>query len=224
MANGNAFEDAVHLAHGNPTLDVGCHLVLVQGNSVLTGRPFPETPQGVVASLLKRHFDAYSELRAQIEKILAAGIRPTHLDSHKHTHIVPAVFRTVIRLAQEFKIPFVRLPLDRTAPWARVPCSALKPLYRRVARNSGVRMTDHFVGYRLTGSLTENSFAEALARLKEGTTEFMCHPGLLGSELRNAPTRLKDSRVRELEALISPRIRQLLTESEIHLTGFRALT
>src|SRR5207245_3541269 len=43
MANGAAFEDAVRLAGEHPTLDVGCHLVLVSGYSVLTGRPFPPT-------------------------------------------------------------------------------------------------------------------------------------------------------------------------------------
>src|SRR6185369_16314769 len=43
MANGAAFEDAVRLAGEHPTLDVGCHLVLVSGRSVLTGRTFPLT-------------------------------------------------------------------------------------------------------------------------------------------------------------------------------------
>lgn len=223
MANGDAFEDAVRLARETPTLDIGCHLVLVQGTSLLTGRPLPETPRGVIAALVRRHLDVYAELRAQIERILSAGISPTHLDSHKHTHIVPTVFQAVIRLAQEFQIPFVRLPLDRTAPFANLPCGVADPLYRRMGERRGVRMTDHFLGFRLTGSLNEQSFASALRTIKEGSTEFMCHPGHLETELRNAATRLKESRVRELEALTSPRIRRTMIEAGIRLITYRAL-
>jgi predicted glycoside hydrolase/deacetylase ChbG (UPF0249 family) len=224
MANGEAFEDAVRLAHETPTLDIGCHLVLVQGISLITGRPFPETPRGVLSALVRRDLDLYAELRAQIEKIIGSGISPSHLDSHKHTHIVPSVFNVVVRLAQEFRIPFVRLPLDRTAPYARFPCALVDPLYRRMGQRRGVRMTDHFIGFRLTGTLNEQSFAAALDTLEEGSTEFMCHPGYLGSELQSASTRLKESRVRELEALTSPRIRQALSEAGIRLATFRTLT
>ena len=67
------------------------------------------------------------------------------------------------------------------------------------------------------------SAAAALSTIEEGSTEFMCHPGYLGAELQNAPTRLKGSRVRELEALISPRIRQAMSEAEIELASFRTL-
>jgi len=220
MANGDAFEDAVRLARDTPTLDVGCHLVLVQGRSLLSGAPFPERLQDVYLALAKGHIDVYRELRAQIEKILAAGLRPTHLDSHKHTHIVPKVFRAVVHLAHEFQIPNVRLPLDTTLP---VPASALGVLrryYARLARDYNVHMTDHFVGFRLTGSLTEASFAAALESLRDGTTEFMCHPGYLGPELTNAATRLKQSRVLELEALVSPRIREIMAAKAIHLEAF----
>ncbi len=83
-----------------------------------------------------------------------------------------------------------------------------------------MRMTDHFLGFRLTGSLTEHSFAAALRSLPEGTTEFMCHPGFLGPELQQASTRLKESRVRELEALTSPRIREIMASEGVRLATF----
>ena len=210
MANGDAFEDAVRLARETATLDVGCHLALVQGPSLLNARPLPETPLQLVAALVRGQIDIYSELRAQIEKILSAGIRPTHLDTHKHTHIVPQVFRTVVRLAAEFGILYVRRPAYALA----------NSYYRRVASAHNIRMTDHFLGFRLTGSLGEESFARAILSLREGTTEFMCHPGSLGPELKRARTRLKESRVRELEALTSPRIRQLMAAESIHLEAF----
>lgn len=223
MANGAAFDDAVQLAHDTPTLDIGCHLVLVQGRSLITGREFPESPRQLLPLLLNRRLNVYSELRAQIEKIAAAGIRPTHLDSHKHTHVVPQIFRQVVRLAHEFDIPYVRLPLDETLPLARFPCFLASRYYRRVARQTNVRMTDHFLGFRLTGSLSEQTLAAALSSLPEGTTEFMCHPGYLGPELNQARTRLKESRVQELDALTSPRIRELIESRGIRLVGFSEL-
>lgn len=221
MANGDAYEDAVRLASENPSLDVGCHLVLVQGKSLVTGRPLPEKPGQLLMGLSRREIDVEGELRAQIRKILASGVRPTHLDSHKHTHIVPTVFRAVVRLAHEFGIPYVRLPLDATVPCGGPVCHLLGRFYRRFTGRFGVRTTDYFVGFRLTGSLTEDTLAPALGSLREGTTEFMCHPGYLGGELRVAATRLKESRVRELEALTSPRIRQLIEEQGITLAGYR---
>jgi predicted glycoside hydrolase/deacetylase ChbG (UPF0249 family) len=170
--------------------------------------------------LARRELDVYAELRAQIEKIIAAGIRPTHLDSHKHTHILPNVFRAVVRLAAEFRIPYVRLPLDTTLPFSSVPRALADRFYRSLGRKSGVRMTDHFLGFRLTGTLTEDTLIAALSRLKHGTTEFMCHPGFLDAELGNAKTRLKASRVRELEALTSPRVREFIEKENIVVRPF----
>jgi predicted glycoside hydrolase/deacetylase ChbG (UPF0249 family) len=92
-----------------------------------------------------------------------------------------------------------------------------------MGQRRGVRMTDHFVGFRLTGTLNEQSLAAALAAMEEGSTEFMCHPGYLGTELQNAPTRLKESRVHELDALTSPRIRKFVGAAGIRLATFRTL-
>jgi len=83
-----------------------------------------------------------------------------------------------------------------------------------------VCMTDHFLGFRLTGSLNEDTFAAALRSLPQGTTEFMCHPGFFGPELQEARTRLKASRMRELQALTSPRIRELMAAEAIRLATF----
>jgi predicted glycoside hydrolase/deacetylase ChbG (UPF0249 family) len=221
MANGDAFAEAVELARATPTLDVGAHLVLVHGTSLLDGRLLPKNPRSLLAALARNQIDVYAELRAQIEKIIAAGLRITHLDSHKHTHIVPRIFRVVVRLAAEFQIPYVRLPLDTMLPGQKL-VTRFRSYYSQIAAKNGIRMTDHFVGFRLTGSLNEQSFASALQKLREGTTEFMCHPGYLGAELAKASTRLKESRVRELEALTSPQIRELLSESGVRLRPFSA--
>jgi predicted glycoside hydrolase/deacetylase ChbG (UPF0249 family) len=224
MANGKAFDDAVRLAQQTPTLDIGCHLTLVQGYSLLTRRPLPANPVNLLLALAKREIDVEAELRSQIRKVITAGLYPTHLDAHKHTHVVPAVFRTVVRLAHEFQIPYVRLPLDATLPFGRAACRYLRRYYERFMAGYDVRTTDHFVGFRLTGRLNEESLARALSSLRAGSTEFMCHPGFLGTELRASPTRLKESRLREVEALTSPRIRKLMEEQAISLTSYRYAT
>jgi chitin disaccharide deacetylase len=220
MANGDAFEHAVRLARETPTLDLGCHLVLVQGQSLLTGKPLPRNLRELLWTLSKGGLDVYAELRLQVEKILSAGIQPTHLDTHKHTHLLPRVFREAVRLAHEFGIPYVRLPLDKTMRFAGLSPATVEPLYRRHAARFNVLLTDHFLGFRLTGSFTEKTFAAAIRNLPDGLTEFMCHPGMLGPELAQAETRLKESRVRELEALTSPRIRRLVDESKVRLSPF----
>jgi predicted glycoside hydrolase/deacetylase ChbG (UPF0249 family) len=220
MANGAAFDDAVQLAKQTPTLDIGAHLVLVQGHAVLDGRPLPETPRQLLPALAKRSLNVYAELKAQIEKIQASGIRLSHLDSHKHTHLIPGVFRTVVKLADEFGIRWVRLPLDSTVRFGRLSCAVGNRFYRRLVNDKNIHLTDHFLGFHLTGSLEEETLAQALSKLADGTTEFMCHPGYLGDELKQARTRLKESRPRELEALTSPRIRQLIAERAIELGPF----
>jgi predicted glycoside hydrolase/deacetylase ChbG (UPF0249 family) len=220
MANGDAFDDAVRLAGETPTLDIGCHLVLIQGDSLVTGRPLPETARQLLVALSKRQIDVYKELCAQVKRILSTGLRLTHLDSHKHAHVLPSVFRVVARIAHEFGIPYVRLPLDAMFPFARAPLRLARRRYCQWTRGYNFTMTDHFMGFRLTGSLTEKTFAASICSLPDGVTEFMCHPGFLGPTLLNARTRLKESRLRELEALTSPRIRQLIATQNVQLENF----
>ena len=219
MANGDAFEDAVRLAAQTPTLDVGCHLVLVQGDSVLTRKTLPPGPRELIGALLAARLDPYLEFKAQIEKLLRAGVLPSHLDTHKHTHVLPAVFSAAVRVAEEFSVPFIRLPFD--SGWA--PVRPLDRWYRRKLSLRKLGSTDHFVGFRLTDHLSEETLAQTVRALGRGWTELMCHPGYLGDELRGAQTRLKEERQRELNALTSPSVRQLVTECNVVLGNYREL-
>jgi predicted glycoside hydrolase/deacetylase ChbG (UPF0249 family) len=201
MATGTAFDHAVGLARENPELDVGVHLVLVGSEG------YPPTVARLVASL--GSIRIYDELARQIGKVLEAGIRPTHLDTHKHTHVLPPVLAAVARLAEEFKIPWVRRPLAN-------------PLQGVLTRH-GCRTTDHFAGFAITGRYDAARLAKLIRRLPEGLTEFMCHPGFCTAELERAHTRLKASRRRELDALTSAEVRAALEESNVVLTRYAAL-
>ena len=234
MANGDAFDDAVRLAKETPELDIGCHLVLIGGNSLLTARRLPGGLPRLLVALARRELRVYDELEAQVRRIMSAGIRPTHLDTHKHTHLAPPVLEAVARLAEKFAVRWVRRPFD-------VPINALRPVvprarrvssgvmglmrrrFHRVLERHGCRTTDHFAGFQITGLYRTPELVKLLDALPEGTTEFMCHPGHLGEALRNAPTRLKQSRVHELEALVAPEVRRALERNAIELVNFRAL-
>jgi chitin disaccharide deacetylase len=228
MANGDAFDDAVRLAGENPSLDVGCHLVLVQGRSVADpSRELPATIGELTRILLRRKLSVYEELRAQVLKIVRAGIRPTHLDTHKHTHLLPPVLQATARIAHEFGIPWVRRPFDfGIDAGARMTKSAVA-LGMRVARPGFARAlgelktTDHFAGFQITGTLQQANLIETLERLPQGLTEFMCHPGKLGPELRMAATRLKESREMELAALVSPEVASVIERRGIKLVNYR---
>jgi len=211
MANGEAFEDAVRLARNTPALDVGCHLVLISGRSLLPPyAPLPASVPELLRALAARRICVYDELAAQVRKILAAGLEPTHLDTHKHTHLAPPVLNAVARISEEFEIRWVRRPL-------------LPAPFRRALARHGCRMTDHFAGFRITGRFRSPELVELIRGLPEGTTEFMCHPGYCRDDLRRAHTRLKESRERELEALVAPAVRAALMEAGVELANYRMI-
>ena len=199
MATGSAFHHAVELARENPELDVGVHLVLVGSAG------FPPNLLQLPLSLGRMRI--YDELVLQVRKVVDAGLQPTHLDTHKHTHLLPPVFNAVLRIADEFHIPWVR---RRFGPVRWLPAGRY-------------RSTDHFAGFLMTGRYGAAELAQLIRNLPEGSTEFMCHPGFCTDELRATGTRLKDSRRRELDALTSPEVRTALEESNVQLRCYRDL-
>lgn len=231
MANGEAFGHAAACAKETPGLDVGVHLVMVQGESVLNpGRALPRTLGELARALARRELAVFDEAAAQVRRIIAVGIRPSHIDTHKHTHLFPPVLEAVSRVAREFGIPWVRRPFDFAgSPGAGLAKQAvalgMRCMSPRFAtRLAGLRMTDHFAGFQVTGILDEALMTETIERLPAGITEFMCHPGRCGPELRGAGTRLKESRAAELAALTSPAVRKAIEDRGILLTNYRLLS
>jgi predicted glycoside hydrolase/deacetylase ChbG (UPF0249 family) len=229
MGGGTEFDHAVKLARETPSLDIGCHLTLLQGASALTGRPLPGDIPRLLRAIARREIDIYSELSAQVRKMIAAGIMPTHLDAHKHTHVLPPVASAVARLVREFGVRWVRKPFDfgglagRTSWSARLMRSQRSGLQRKL-REAEALTTDHFAGFALTGYLDEARLLQLIERLPEGTTELMCHPGFCREQLRASPTRLMESREIELRALTSARVRTALEARGVRLSNYRELT
>ena len=233
MATGAAFEHAVGLARRTPMLEVGAHLTLVGLPSARDGGRLPATVPALLRALARGRLRIHEEFRAQLERILAAGIQPVHLDTHKHTHVIPPVLDALLRLADEYGIRWVRRPFDwrwpgepRTPARERASAALLSLLRRsfdrRLAR-SGIRTTDRFVGLRITGHFSATHLVGLIHALPEGSTELMCHPGYCGAELARARTRLKESRQRELAALTSPEVFRALDAGRVRLAGRRDL-
>ena len=224
LVTGPAVDEAVALARQYPRLGVGLHLCLVQGQSALTGAAFPD-------SVLKIAGNFEAELRAQIERFLATGLRPTHLDSHMHTHIHPRVLPVVIRLAQEYQIRWVRAPHEpfrRSA--GKLPVRLARwPIFtvlgRRASRQlraAGLHTPDRGVGVLHPGQLTEGFLVNYLQHLPAGVTEIFFHPATDSVPALHT-CQPGYQHAGELQALCSPRCRELIQQAGIRLVSYRDL-
>ena len=254
MANGAAFDDAATLARTNPGLRVGCHTVLVDGP--------PVAPADKVRSLLDHNGDAEfhrslatfariairggfapadveAEASAQFQKLRAAGIAPTHFDTHKHAHMFPSILRPLLRAAQAAGVPAVRNPFVPVKPlayahlfrrprlWTRYAEVKLLRHYaaqfRRAVAEAGLFTTDGTFGIVVTGALDERLFDAIIGSIPEGTWEFVCHPGYVDAALSGVRTRLRASREAELRVLTSARARELISARDIELISYADL-
>jgi hopanoid biosynthesis associated protein HpnK len=239
LVNLRGFDDAVRLAHQNPDLPVGIHLSLLWGapvsdpstvpSLVEANRQFPRS-LGVLArrywlgGLNLDHVRA--EFRAQIERFRSAGLKATHVDTHKHVHCLPGVLDALGRVVSEEQIQRVRFPYedglaqatDGTPAQASSMKSRLKSrLVAFLVRNGrstlerrGLRTTDHFAGIAQQDCLDSGTLQLILSHLREGVTELMCHPGY-DDDLAREYSTTPPNRERELAALQDPAVRACLT-------------
>ena len=231
MATGAAFQDAVAIAHANPTLGVGCHIVLTDGAPVSPPKTIPTLigPDGknfrpslidFIQALLRgaiREDDIEREAVAQIQKLQCAGINVTHLDTHKHTHLFPAVARPLLRIAERCSVRAIRHPFEQAWSLAlghgnrirRLQVKLLSRLkthfkHQPQIREAHILTTDGTIGISATGNLYCETLHQILhAMPAEGTFELCCHPGYNDSDLDRIPTRLRAHRDIERNALRS---------------------
>jgi chitin disaccharide deacetylase len=252
MANGQAFEDAIVHAKSTSRLSIGCHVVLVDGSPVLGGQQastlFDQKADdgrfydGLGAFALRAvsgRVDAdeiEAEVTAQIRKLQSAGVSVSHLDTHKHTHILPQVLRALLRAARTCGVPAVRNPFGpvRFSILAKYPrlwkrygqvtvLNRLGGRFRNSVTNAGMLTTDGTVGVVATGAMDSYLFRSIVDSLPEGTWELVCHPGYNDAELGSIRTRLRESRAVELRLLTSPKALELLVRSGVQLISYHDL-
>jgi hopanoid biosynthesis associated protein HpnK len=253
MANGRAFEDAVRSAKSVPRLSVGCHVVLIDGEPVVNGKrlhsltsaggtTFHDGLKSFAGRALIGRLDAgeiEGETSAQIRKLQSAGISVSHVDTHKHTHLFPAVLRPLLSAARACGVRAVRNPfgprkpmrssqlLTRPGLWTRYAevriLRTLAARFRDTVTREGMATPDGTLGIVVTGALDEKLFRAIAEIIPDGTWEFVCHPGYNDEDLKSARTRLRESRETELHLLTMPEVRQMLSSQGIELISYRDL-
>ena len=246
MADGAKFREAVEMASRTPGLSVGCHVLLVDASPVLeahqistlvtnnSGVPkFRDSLLNFAALAISGQLDEdqiEAEITAQVRKLQIAGIHVSHLDSHKHTHMFPVVFRPMLRAASQCGIGAVRNPFEAllfagTRNWKRrFQLGLLRSLrggFCNALEESGILTPDGCVGIAVTGGLTLETFRQLIESLPEGTWEFVTHPGYNDTELDGVKTRLRHSRERELAILTSPEVKGLLQREQVKCISYR---
>lgn len=227
MAKAAATDEAMELARATPALGVGCHVILVDGEPQLTAQQLPSlvdprtsrfqpTLGAFLGRLLTgriRSGEIEAEATAQIALLQSRGLRLTHIDTHKHTHMFPAVLRPVLRAAKAAGIRAVRNPFESAwslratpgAPWLRRTqvslLRQLEPAFRRIVAEEGFSTTDGAIGVLATGTLDAATVSCLLQNLPPGTWELVTHPGYNDADLSRAHTRLLTSREIERQAL-----------------------
>jgi len=258
MACGARFDEAVALAAQAQKLSVGCHVVLVDGSPILAGSQvssltvpnsglelrFRESLVSFALLAATGRLDQHqieAEIAAQIQKLQAAGISVSHLDSHKHTHMFPVVLKSMLRAARTCGVRAIRNPFEplvfisisanmiftNMRQWKRQfqlrILQGYRATFRKQLAESGMFTPDGCIGMAATGGLTLATFQALIEDLPEGTWEFVSHPGYNDADLNQVKTRLRGSREKELAILTSDSVKQLLHRDRIELISYHDL-
>lgn len=218
MADGAAFEEAAQFGRENPRLSLGVHLAV--------GGERPFIFMGRVLSGKASLSKIYNDFERQIEKCVKSGLRPTHLDSHQHIHLMPRIFNIVIDLAKKFSIPRVRLSRSSLPYILKAEAcvraagitglSVLANAHLAKIKRHKIKISDHCYGLIESGRLRERRLSVILGNLAPGTSELVCHPGVGTADLAVRYKWGYDWQS-ELNALTNPAIMGLITRLNIEL-------
>lgn len=225
--------EALRLARENKW-DVGWHVTLTLGTPVSDPTTIPSLVQAnghfyplrqfLQRALLRqiKAADVQRELSAQWQVFVDAGLRPSHVDGHQHCHVFPVVRDQVYTLVSEHAIPFVRLPVEtggifKARFWARTFLRSFKGSRPSFWRGSGCQ---HAPFYGLSFAFHAGQLAawrQLLGQIHEDGAEVMVHPGIMrpGEDLYGDD--FPGNRQDELNILLSPEWRQLLSEFNFQL-------
>lgn len=245
MAGGQAFADAIRLARQYPSLGVGVHLTLVAAQPVAHGDIHTLlTKEGefvpdygafvkryVTGRIDKKHIER--ELSCQLQKVVGAGVRVTHIDSHQHLHALPGMPSLIARIAEEFGVQKIRIPAEPITylgaggqglgRWCgKTALTICATLARETYRARGIWSTDHFFGMMAGGSMERRTLLHILKQLPEGVSEIMVHPGADNKVLSQVfpwQYHWQD----EMETLMSEEVLATIRRCGIRLIDYRSL-
>jgi hopanoid biosynthesis associated protein HpnK len=231
LSNGSAFLNAVRLSRENKGLGIGVHLCLSEERAIL--------PKGKIPSLVDENnlfFKSYfkfltrfclkkirlseieGELDAQIQRVLDVGIKPTHLDSHQHLHLLPEIFNIVVKLARRYDIRVIRLAnqaLDYRTILSKNFFKCLILLFlsiqnRRKLKGANIYYANNLLGINSSGNLTYRNLVDWLRRPDIEINEIICHPGYLAGKCSYPHWHYHWQQ--ELDALTNPHLKELISD------------
>ncbi len=231
MANTAGFAEACALARQMPGLAVGLHINLTCGRpvSLISAVDSLVDAHGLFFgkwAFLRQVFrNAFSlshlktEIRAQWQVVLDAGITITHVDSHQHVHAVPVVGRIVAEIAHEYGTPVLRTFVE-TETTGSLQTRMINRLYRRAGRllYNGETHPCRFWG---TDFMNRRNKKRALLQfvqiLPPGVHELMCHPA--GADINQDYPANRIDRFQELQALCDPQVAEALSARGVRLVS-----
>lgn len=239
MANSPHLTCCMDLWEGIKNLDLGIHFTLTWGKPLLPAHKASSLVDKngffLTSSLffkkallgLIHQEEVYQELKAQLDCLGSYHLKLTHIDSHQHVHILPVVRDVVVRLAKEYKIPFVRSLSNKRysmeeGPWHRgLFLGSFLGAQSSYWKKHGFKTTDHFAGYFTSGKPgLRDRWLNYLRKLPEGTTELMVHPGYI-DDLEGDDYR--EGRTEEIKVLCSDELKEEIKKNKISLVRFEEL-
>ena len=238
MVHCPGWDDGVRQARATTSLGVGLHFNLLVGTPLTRAASLTDSRTGrfpAFGSFMRRVLrlaidgsEVAAECEAQLAALRESGIVITHIDSHRHTHAMPVIRGAVASVAARHGLP-LRRPVESARRFpndigSQVHRSLIAWSWRITSGGAArTRAPDHFIGVSMQGGARfGEQFVAVLDALPAGTTEMMVHPGRVDDALRAADS-YTQQRERELEALLSPTLRQRLRRGDIGLIGFGAL-
>lgn len=224
----------------NPDIDAGVHLTLTAEWKKyrwgpVSGKPaVPGLTDGdgylwsgvadVVSHATADEVEA--EIRAQIDKALAMGIKPTHIDSHMGTCFQPAFLERYVKVGIEKQIPV--LMMGGHMQYIGAEAGDLKPMARTIAENlwnAGLPVIDDLVTQPTSAKDYEQRRAELiklLGDIKPGITEIIVHC-TVQTEVFSHISGSGPTREAELRLLTDPDVKKFIEDKGIVLTTWREL-
>jgi hopanoid biosynthesis associated protein HpnK len=239
MVAGTAAADAVRRARQMPSLRVGLHLVLVEGNPVLPAAQVPDLvdAQGHFRTDMARAGAAMfflpkvrrqleKEIEAQFDAFDATGLTLDHVNAHKHFHLHPTIAGLIVKIGKCHGLRGARVPLEPQHVLRQVEqhggsaTVALTAPFARALRGrfkrAGIAAPDQVFGLAWSGAMNAARLAGLLSHLPDGLSEIYMHPAT-GDYPGCAPG--YEYRA-EMAALTDPRMAALIAGGNIRLGGF----
>ncbi|MEH0885602.1 chitin disaccharide deacetylase [Enterobacter sp. UNJFSC 003] len=213
LINGEAVEHAAQLSRDLPDLGVGMHFVLTLGMPLSTMPGL--TRDGQLGKWIWELAEQGAlpldqiprELDCQFNRFVDLfGREPTHIDSHHHVHMIPAIFPIVAEFAQRKGVP---MRIDREVHGL--------PSFSVLSTEG---FSSAFYGEEISEGLFLQTLDESAAR-GEKSVEIMAHPAFVDNIVRKSAYCWP--RLAELDVLTSASLKYAIAERGYCLGTFRDL-